>query len=145
MVRLGPATTAACSPPAHGDTPLAETPRVQVAADALGVVLAAAPYLREAIDDDERRRFGRSAAIATALAALGYGLIGALGSAVVGLTTQGDLRRHDAGIPRPEAAAHDRVRGETPPRGPRRRLSFVTGVRGRPGPLLHALSTRERL
>jgi len=39
------------------------------------------PYLREAIDDDERRRLGRDAAIATALTALGYGLIGALGSA----------------------------------------------------------------
>ena len=44
----------------------------------------------ELVDDErvELRRSIRGAAIATALAALGYGLMGALGSAVVGLTTE---------------------------------------------------------
>jgi len=57
----------------------------------LGVVLGLRRYLREAIDDDERRelhRFGRDAAIVTVLAAAGYGLSGALASAAIGLTTQ---------------------------------------------------------
>src|SRR5678816_2586579 len=85
MVRLGPATTAACSPPATAT----RRPRPSLGSPPTrSVWYSLRPYLREAIDDDERRRLGRDAAIATALTALGYGLIGALGSAVVGLTTQ---------------------------------------------------------
>lgn len=108
------------------------------------MVLAAAPYLREAIDDDERRRFGRGAAIATALAALGYGLIGSLGSTVVGLTTQAVsgatmLAFHGRRLPRITGFAARRRRVAPAPAVVRHRRSWSTW------PLAPRVATLERL
>lgn len=55
-----------------------------------GVLFGLRRYLREAVDDDERRelrRFARDATIATALGAIGYGLIAVHHSALLAIAT----------------------------------------------------------
>jgi RNA polymerase sigma factor (sigma-70 family) len=125
-------------------------------AGVLGVVAGLRPHLREAIDDAERRelhRLGRTAAATTAIAALGYGLIGVYQSAAIALAIHVAfgvtmLALYGGWLPR-ITGPRDPVRVAADPRFARTlwrrrwlgRVAFTGGFAASTWGLIHALGT----